>query len=178
MERLTRRRLLQSAGTLSVAGLAGCSGLWNRSPSTTATPEYDHLRRTATYLSDDVGLRLPDDVPRVESPANADLLVVHGKPAVDAEQAVAWLADGRVVALLGDSAQQTWVEWTGSDEYRDAFGGQGRSESDPSPHLLVAAAKETAVMTSRFSWGDLPSNGELLRSLEEALGDVTTWTPD
>ncbi|MFB6155924.1 MAG: hypothetical protein ABEJ22_08505 [Haloferacaceae archaeon] len=178
MERLTRRGLVQSAGALSVAALAGCSALSEDRASTTATPEYDRLRRTATYRSDDVGLRLPEEVPRVEAPSNADLLVVHGKPAVDAERAVAWLADGRVIALLGDGAQRTWTGWTGSDEYRDAFDARARSESDPAPHLLVAAAKGTAVTTSRFSWGDLPSNRELLRSLEEALGDVATWTPD
>jgi hypothetical protein len=157
--------------------LPGCSALSNRSPSTPTTPEYDHLRRTATYCSDDVGLRLPDAVPRVEAPTNADLIVLHGAPAVDAKQAVTWLADDRVIALLGDSAQQTWLDWTESEEYRDTFAGQGRSESDPTPHLVVAAAKETSVTTSRFSWGDLPSNRELVHALEGALSDIATWTP-
>lgn len=178
MKRISRRSLVRSAGPLSVLALAGCSALSNDAPSTPATPEYDALRRTPTYLGDDVGLRLPDEVPRVEAPTNADLVVVHGNPAVDAEQAVSWLADGRVLALLGDRAQQTWLAWTRSEEYRDTFGDQARSEADPTPHLLVAAAAETAVTTNRFSWSDLPSNRQLVQSLEEALGDIATWTPD
>jgi hypothetical protein len=178
MKRLSRRDLVRSTGTISILAVAGCSALSNRSPSTTSTPDYDHLARTPTYVSDDVGLRLPDAVPRVEAPTNADLVVLHGNPAVDAEEAVTWLADERRVALLGDSAQQTWLAWTRSEEYRDTFGEQARSESDPAPHLLVAAAVDTDVTTSRFSWSDLPSNGELVRSLEEALGDIATWTPE
>lgn len=178
MEQLTRRGLLQRTSTLSILAFAGCSALSNSSPSTTPTPEHAQLRRTPTYISDDVGLRLPDAVPRVEAPTNADLVVLHGNPAVDAEQAVTWLADERVLALLGDSAQRTWLTWTRSEDYRDTFGEQARSESDPAPHLLVAAAIETAVTTDRFSWSDLPNNSELVQSLNEALDDLATWTPD
>lgn len=177
MQRLPRRSLLRRASTISVVALAGCSLRSNGSTSTTPTADYDRLERTATYVSDDVGLRLPESAPRVEAPTNADLLVIHGNPAADAEQAVTWLADGRVIALLGDRAQETWLGWTRSEDYRDTFGSQARSEAESEPHLLVAGAKETAVTTSRFSWADLPSNRELLQSLEQALGDIATWTP-
>lgn len=178
MARRTRRGLLQRASALSILVLAGCSALADRSPSPTLSPEYDQFRRTPTYVSGDVGLRLPEEVPRVESPTNADLVVLHGNPAVDAEEVVTWLADERLVALLGDRAQQTWLTWTQSEAYRDAFGTQARSKSDPSPHLLVAAAIDTAVTTNRFSWPDLPSNSELVQSIEEALDDFATWTPE
>lgn len=176
MNHTSRRALVRSIAALPVVAVAGCAEQSDDSP-TTSTPDYDHLRRTPTYVSDDVGLRLPEEVPRVDAASNADLVVVHGNPEVDAEQAVEWLADERVIALLGDRAQQTWLAWAQSEEYRTAFGEQARSEAEPAPHLLVAAARETEVTTSRFSWGDLPSNSELVRSLEEALGDIATWTP-
>lgn len=178
MTHLSRRGLLRGATALSVLPVAGCSELLGRSPSGTPTPGYDRLGQTPTYVSDDVGLRLPDDVPRVEAPSNADLVVLHGNPAVDVEQAVTWLADERAIALLGDRAQRTWLAWTQSEEYRDTFDRQGGSESDPAPHLLVAAAIETDVTTSRFSWAELPSNRELVESLDKALDDIATWTPD
>lgn len=172
MEHPTRRRLLQSGGALSIASLAGCSAAFEGSPTATPTPEYERLPRTAVYTADDVGIRLPEHVQRVEAATNADLAVLHGNPAVDAEQAVTWLADERAVALLGERAQETWLEWTESEAYRDTFGTGGRSESDPAPHLLVAAAVETDVSTYRYSWGDLPSNGEVLRALDDALVEI------
>jgi hypothetical protein len=89
-----------------VVPVAGCSELIGRSPSGTSTPGYDRLGQTPTYVSDDVGLRLPDDVPRVKAPSNADLVVLHGNLAVDVEQAVTWLADERVIALLGTPSER------------------------------------------------------------------------
>jgi hypothetical protein len=43
---------------------------------------------------------------------------------------------------------------------------------------LVAAAIETDVTTSRFSWAELPSNRELVGALNEALDDIEVLTPD
>lgn len=169
---LRRRRFLQATTALSVAALAGCSALSDSASTPTPTPSYDYLTNTPIYRSDDVGLRLPDRVPTVEAPTNADLIVVHGNPAVDAEQAVTWLAADRAVALLGDSAQNTWTEWTQSDAYRETFQSNGRSEATPEPHLLVAAAAETTAATYRYSWSDLPSNPQLLDSLDDAMADI------
>lgn len=169
---LPRRPLLQTTSTLSVAALAGCSFLADSTATPTATPAYDHLRETPMYRSDDVGLRVPDRLPTVEAPTNADLIVIHGTPAVDAEQAVTWLADERAVGLLGDSAQRTWTEWTQSDAYRETFQSNGRSEATPEPHLLVAAAAGTTATTYRYSWSDLPSNTQLLDALDDAIADI------
>lgn len=177
MQRPTRRRLLRTVTALPAVTLAGCSASFGDSQTATSTPEYERLPRTAVYVADDVGVRLPQNVQRVEAATNADLVLLHGNPAVDAEQAVTWLADGRAVALLGDRAQETWVEWARSETYRDAFGDGGVSEADPAPYLLVAAAVETDVTTHRYSWGDLPSNAEILRALDEALVEIESRTP-
>jgi hypothetical protein len=146
-------------------------------PSPTPTPSYDRLGRTPTYVGDDVGLRLPEQVPLVTAVTNADLVVLHGNPGIDADQAVTWLAADRVLALLGDDAQRTWREWTRSESFRDTFDTRASSEADPAPHLLVAGAVDVDVTTSRFSWAELPSNEAIVGSLEEALGDIETWTP-
>lgn len=168
----TRRRLLQAAGALPAVTLAGCSAAFDSSEAATATPDYEQLPQTAVYTADDVGIRLPETVERVTAPANADLVVVHGNPSVDAEQAVTWLADERAVALLGDRAQETWLDWAETEPYRDAFGSEGRAAGDPAPHLLVAAASGTDVTTYRYSWGDQPSNADLVRALDDAMADI------
>lgn len=174
---LTRRHFFQVTSTLPAVALAGCSTLSDRTPTPTQTPSYNHLRTTPIYRGDDIGLQIPDRLPTVEAPTNADLIIIHGNPAVDGEQAVKWLADDRAVALLGDSAQSTWTEWTQSDAYRDAFQSKGRGEADPEPHLIVAAATGTTTTTSRYSWDGLPSNAQLLNTLDEAVADIETLTP-
>ena len=169
---LPRRRLLETMTTLPVVLLAGCSALSDSTSTPTPIPSYNHLRNTPVYRSDDVGLRIPDRLPTVEAPTNADLIVIHGNPAVDAEQAVTWLADERAVALLGDSAQSTWIEWTQSGVYRETFDSKGQSEATPEPHLLVAAATGTTATTYRYSWNGLPSNTQLLDALDDAMADI------
>lgn len=177
MESPTRRRLLWSTGVIPVVALAGCSALVDSGPSATETPGFERLTETSIYTSDDVGLRLPGRIPRVDEPDAADLIVLHGNPAVDAEQGVSWLTDDRVVALLGDRAQETWIGWTESEAYRDAFGAGGTGVGEPAPHLLVAAAVGTHATTYRYSWGDQPTNGEILDALDEAMADIETRTP-
>jgi hypothetical protein len=174
---LTRRHLLQVTSTLPVVALAGCSDLSDGTPTPTQTPSYDHLRTSPIYRGEDIGLRIPDRLPTVEAPTNADLIIIHGNPAVDGEQAVRWLADDRAVALLGDSAQSTWTEWTQSNAYRDAFQSKGQGEAEPEPHLIVAAAVGTTATTFRYSWDGLPSNAQLLDALDEAVADIETLTP-
>lgn len=174
---LTRRHLLQVTSTVSVVAVAGCSALSDRTTTPTEKPSYDQLRTTPIYRSDDIGLRIPDRLPTVEAPTNADLIVIHGNPAVDGEQAVRWLADGRAIALLGESAQSTWTEWSQSDAYRDTFQSKGRGEANPEPHLIVGAATGTTATTFRYSWDSLPSNAQLLDALDEAMADIETLTP-
>lgn len=170
----TRRRFLHGLSAFSVASIAGCSVLSDDSTPTPA-PEYDTLEETPTYRSDDVGLSLPEAVPRADSPSDAALIVLHGNPSIEADQAITWLADGQMVALLGDAAAETWRGWRGSEAYAEAFDDRGRGESDLEPHLLVAGANETTVRTNRHSWADLPSNTELVESLDEAVADIAAW---
>lgn len=173
----TRRRLLRTVPVLPLTALAGCSAFPTGASSPTPTPDYERLGSTLIYTSDDVGLRVPDRITTEAAPSEADLIVLHGNPVTEVEQTVTWLAAGRAVALLGDRAQSTWIEWVGSDPYREAFGTSGRSESDPAPHLIVAAAIASSVSTYRYSWADLPRNGQILAALDEAMVDIAARTP-
>lgn len=177
MKRLPRREVVSRTCALSIAALAGCSNRTHDSPSSTEAPDYDRLEETSVFVSDDVGIRLPEAVQRASKPTNADFVVLHANPSVEPETAVSWLADGRAIALLGDSAQETWLEWTGSEPYRDEFGGDAGSRAEPAPHLLVARYVDSIVQTSRFSWGNQPSNRDIVQTLEESLGDLATPTP-
>jgi hypothetical protein len=174
---ISRRSLLQTTAILPIVTLAGCSAFSESTPAPTQTPQYEQLSTTPLYRSDDIGLRVPDQIPTAEAPSNADLIVLHGAPAATVDQLVTWLTDQRAVALLGDSAQSTWKEWTRSETYRTAFETAGWSESNPEPHLIVATAAETDVTTNRYSWDGLPSNDEILAALADAMAERTTPTP-
>lgn len=173
---ITRRRLLRAAPVVPFTTLAGCSAFPAGASSPTPTPDFEGLGSISIYTSDDVGLRVPDRIATVDAPSEADLIVLHGNPAVDVEQAVTWLANGRAVALLGDRAQSTWIEWTASAPYREAFGAGGRSEAEPAPHLIVSAAVDSSISTHRYSWPELPRNGEILEALDDAMHDIAGRT--
>lgn len=174
MSSISRRGLLCAVSPLMLTGLSGCSFLSGNSPSSEATPEYERLRNTATYVGDDVDLRLPDAVPRVEASTNADLIVIQGTPDVSVETAVSWLADDRVLALLGDRAEETWLEWARSEEFRSAFDTGGVGDADPDPQLLVGATIGVRVTTYRKTWGDQPSNSDIAAALDETMDDILT----
>lgn len=173
MESLSRRRLLQSASMVSFLGLSGCTSLSN-SDSTSYSPEYDQLRNTAIYVADDVGLRLPENATRVDAPENAELLILHGNLAVTAQQVVTWLKEGRIIALLGDRAEDSWFDVTQSEPYRETFDSEGFGDAEPDPQLLIAAAIENRTTTYRKTWGDQPDNNELLAALDETMTDIET----
>ncbi|MFB6296475.1 MAG: hypothetical protein ABEH66_06525 [Halobacteriales archaeon] len=137
---------------------------------------YDRLQRTAVYLEDSVELSLPDEVETVSARSNADLLVLPGDTEVDAEQAVGWLADERVLALVGDASESTWLTWARSDVYADAFENEGYADGDPGPQLLMAATIGPQVRTYRRTWADGPPNRDLLRGLDETLVDIEAET--
>lgn len=174
MTRLTRRRSIVGAAALA-GTLAGCSAL----PGDDA-PEnqsYDRLQRTAVYVSPNVDLSVPADVPTVEGTNNADLLVLPGDTAYGPDQAVDWLAADRVLALLGDGAERRWLDWARSDAFEQAFGNRGFSDAEPDPTLVVGAAVGTLVHTYRHSWGDPPRDRDVLRALDEDLVSVASETP-
>lgn len=178
MQSTSRRRFLYTSGTLSIFGLAGCARLSNSDPSENQSREYDHLTETTIYVADDVGLRLPEDATQTDEPDNAELVVLHGNLAVTAEQVVTWLTEDRVIALLGDQAQQSWLDVVQSDPYSEAFDSEGYGVGDPAPHLLVGVAVEDRTTTYRKSWGNQPSNDDLLGALDETLGDIQARKSD
>lgn len=157
-----------------LTGLAGCSFRSRNSPSSEDTAQYEHLQDTATYVGGDVDLRLPDAVPRVEAPTNADLVVIREDPDVSVETVVSWLADDRALALLGDRAEGTWLEWARSEDFRSAFDTEGVADADPDPQLLVGATVGLRVTTYRKTWGEQPSNDDLVAALDETMHDLET----
>ena len=171
----TRRDLLAGAGA-GLAALAGCSGRPSRSTATPTPRTYDRLRRTATYVEEDVDVTLPDGSPTVTAPTNADLVVLPDDAERDPDTVVTWLADDRAVALVGEDSQETWLGWATSEPFRSAFTG-GSARGEPAPDLLVAAARGTTVATHRSTWSDGPTDAELVGGLEDGLQSVTTPAP-
>ncbi len=173
--RPTRRGVLAGAGAALGSAMAGCAAL----PGGGSTDDraYERLHLTAVYVDDGVDLSVPDELQTVRATTNADLLVLPADTGTDAGQAVEWLADDRVVALLGDGAEATWLDWARSDAYGDAFGEGGTADAEPDPYLLVAGAVGLDVSTYRHSWSDGPRDRDVLRALDEVLVDLESKTP-
>lgn len=172
---LHRRRLLAGAATLTAA-VAGCSGV----PATDDTPEalqFEELHQTPTCAAEAVDLALPDEVPTESDPDDAELLLVPGDTNVDAQQTADWLAADRAIALLGDDAEPTWIDWKRSDAFAEAFENEAVADNDPDPQLLVGVAVESRTATYNRTWADGPRERDLLRALDEILVDVVERTP-
>lgn len=168
MRHRTRRGALRTGSIALLGSLAGCSAFTtNRSNSKDVTIE--RLSVTAVYVADEVDISLPPEVPTVDNAHNADLLILPDDTNVDADQVVEWLADDRVLAIPGDRSEATWLSWARSDAFRDAFNNEGYGESEPDPSLVVGAKIELVVKTYRYSWGDGPTNRDVLRALDESL---------
>lgn len=172
---MTRRRTLLAGGAALAVGLAGCTA--RTTDGTPAELAFERLDLTAVYVHADVDLAVPDDVPTVSAKTNADLLVLPGDSNADAEQVVEWLADERVLALLGDTAEGTWLAWARSEAFDEHFERRGSSDAEPDPDLLVAAAVGLDVPTYRHTWSDSPSDRDVLRALDEILVDLEPRTP-
>lgn len=123
MDHHSRRALL--GATAGLAGLlAGCSArLVSDDPDD--DPSFDQLQRTPVYVHPGVDLPLPPEVPVVEATNNADLIVLPGDTTNGPDQATHWLADDRAIALLGASAEATWLERARSDVFEDSFENRG-----------------------------------------------------
>lgn len=171
---LTRRRALASVGVALLGAVAGCSDFTEPS---TEEQSYPTLRQTPVYVADGVELSIPENVPTVSATTNADLLLLPGDTDVAAEQAVDWLAADRTIALLGNAAERTWIDWAGSDAYADAFEDRGLADGDPDPQLLVGAAVGLHVPTYRHTWGNEPDDRDILEALDEDLADIEERTP-
>lgn len=171
---LTRRQALAGTGAAVVGAVAGCSGLGDDQP---AELEYTILYQTPAYVADGVDLSVPEEIPTVSATNNAALLVLPGDTDATPAQAVDWLAADRTIALVGTTAESTWIDWVGSNAYADTFEDKGVADSEPDPHLLVGAAVGLRVPTFRHSWGNPPSDRDILEALDETLADIETRTP-
>lgn len=173
---LHRRRLLAAAGASLAAAVAGCSSLPGMGEDTPADLSFEKLHQTPTYVAEDADLSMPEEVPVVEA-NNADLLVLPGDTGVDAQQAADWLAADRAIALLGDAAEPTWIDWERSDAFHQTFENKGYGDSSPDPDLLVGAAVGMRTTTYNRTWSDGPRERDLLRALDETLVDLAQRTP-
>lgn len=176
MRRCTRRRAIKAAGIGLSGVLAGCSALQSDAPEE-SEPSYDRLDVTAVYAADGVDLSMPSEVSTVDNAYNADLLVLPGDTSADAEQVVEWFADERVVALLGEEAESTWLSWVRSDAFDEHFENRGYGDAQPDPRLVVGARIGLYVTTYRYSWGSTPDDGDVLDKLDESLVKVDQETP-
>ena len=121
MNYFTRRNALRACGIAALSSLAGCSAL-SRDGSDTETPSYERLDVTPVYVADGTDLTTPTEIETVDATNNADLLVLPDDTDTDAKQAVEWLIEDRVIALLGERAEVPWLSWTRSDAFTDVFG--------------------------------------------------------
>lgn len=170
-----RRQVVAGAATTLLGVVAGCGNL--PGDGTPTGQEYDQLQRTAVYRDDSVDLSLPDDVPTVTAPTNADLIVLPGAPEADTEQAVEWLTDERVLALIGADSESTWLAWVQSDTFSDTFDTEGYGDAEPDPDLLVGATVGLDLARYNRTWQDAPRDRDILRALDEILVDLGGRTP-
>lgn len=174
---LHRRRLLAATAATLTAAVAGCSSLPGMAEDTPADLTFDKLHETPTYVAEDADLSMPEEVPLVEAATDADLLLLPGDTGVDPQQAADWLADDRAIALLGDAAEPTWIDWERSDAFDETFENDGYGDASPDPDLLVGAAVEMRTTTYNRTWSDGPRERDLLRALDEILVDMAEHTP-
>jgi hypothetical protein len=167
---VTRRRVLGLAGAVWTTTLAGCETLTDDESPPTTEPVYDHLEDRSMYVAADVDLEVPPSVPTVDVRGEADLFLLPAEPHVSAATAIDWLDEGLVVALVGDGAQETWIDWQQTEASGDAFGGAGYAESEPPPDLLALVPDRDGVTGHNYTWASGYDDSDVLEGLNEALG--------
>jgi len=176
MRHCTRRGVLCGSCIALFGPLGGCSAL-SGNPSDAEDLTFERLDVRAVYVADGVGISMPAEIETIDNPHNADVLLLPGDTDIDAEQVVEWLADDRVVALLGDTAEVTWLSWARSEAFEDTFANQGYGDAEPDPSLVVGAKIGVYVRTYRHSWADGPRDRDVLRALDESLVESEEATP-
>jgi hypothetical protein len=66
----------------------------------------------------------------------------------------------------GDSSEPTWLSWTRSDAFRDAFPNREYGDGEPDPSLVATEKIGQLVSTYRYTWGDGPSDSNVLGALD------------
>ena len=80
---VTRRGILVTSGTAVTGTLAGCSAL---SGEDETPEEYEHLQQRPVYVDEDIELSIPETVQIVDTPGDADLIVIQDTPDIEASQ--------------------------------------------------------------------------------------------
>ena len=170
-----RRRLLAGAGAALLGAAAGCSSLGGASEP--EKPDIDRLTELAVYRVDGVELTFPEGVSIVEAPEDAFVVVLPGETDVGPERAASWFTAGRVVTLIGDGAEPTYLDWLGSDTFGETFDNQGVGDASPDPQLLAANAVDRFLYRYGRTWEGGPSDTDLLEGLDEILIEMESKTP-
>lgn len=186
----TRRQALGTLlGGASLA-VAGCTGLTDRRG--TPTPQsYTYLSERTLFVAKQLSLSVPASVERTSEPADADVVVLPAATSVPTTTVVDWLAAGTYVALVGSSAESTYLSWRQHESYADEFGAPrggassgagggsgsaGEQTATPQrPDIVVAWRYEDIVTTYRVTYGnaDRPTDRDILAALDHALDPDT-----
>jgi len=170
-----RRRLLAGAGAALLGAAAGCTSLGGASEP--EEPDIDRLTELAVYRADGVELTFPEGVSTVDAPEDAYVVVLPGDTDVGPEQAAAWFTAGRVVALVGDGAEPTYLDWRQSDTFADTFENEGLGDASPDPQLLAAESVDRFLYRYGRTWEGGPSESQLIGGLDEILVEMESRTP-
>lgn len=119
--RSTRREVLSGLALAATGTLAGC-GVLAEDGDDTPTPEpYDDLRNESLFVVDALSLSAPSSIETVDDPAEADVVVLPATTDRSAGTAVGWITAGKRIALVGGTAEDTWLAWQDSDAYAEAY---------------------------------------------------------
>lgn len=168
---LARREMLYIGSVGLLSSLAGCPDSFSGS-STSEEQTFDRLDTTSIYIADSVELSLPQVIQTTPEPSNADLLILPAETAVDAQQAVEWLLDDRIIAILGYDSQPKWLSWVRSNAFNDAFENRGYSKSEPTPYLVTGARIGAYYKPYKSSFGGDSNDRTVLRAMDNHLVDI------
>lgn len=183
----TRRGVLAGVAVPAVTAMAGCGGMLG--DAATPTPEpLTELRGRPIYVDESLSLSAPDIVEPVDSPGNAEIVVVPADTDRSNSAIVHWLAADRYVAFVGHGGWDTWHEVKRSDAYAAMLNeprgmvercagsgsGSGGTSSDCDPlDLLVIERLEEISATHGFTWNDTddPRDRRYFEGLDDVLAD-------
>lgn len=168
-----RRRFLAGVASGAVGIVSGCTD--DVQPST-ATYEYEKIDNWSVYAGPEVGISFPDEIQTVATPEDANLLFLSDTVDMKPDQPIEWVADGRVVAIIGDSPEEVWLSWRRSEAFSSTFGSQLISEGSSSPDMLLIYYNGSVVSKATYAKSGIdrnpdPTSSELLRAVDKLLKD-------
>lgn len=166
-----RRYVLTALGTALTGTLAGCSEL--------SSEEYENLQEHPVYIDLNVELSIPDTMQIVDAPKDANLIVIPDTHDIAAPQAVEWLKQKRVIALLGGEAWSTWLSWVETDAYEETFEHPDMvGERLPDSRLVITWPTPAAALTAQYRLESEPSDSDILTALDNTIEDIRPRTTE